>query len=1413
MKKRSFFYAALLLSLQSFTVFSQQTANLKDIYHTFRGEVFEAYLDRADRAESREEWLSVAEYGAEAVIAKWEQEVLLLMGGDFNITLYKAELENRIREELEQRLSEWLVKSFFYKLETPDYSPFFTAISEQNRTYLYEVDPVSGEVKRDGAGDPVFKKGDPSTTEELKQWRGAVEGSIEAVLEEWSTRALSANAELLALIPEGKTEYFTAAFTAHFSLYKTGLRREMDVVFQQEENRFISKRMRDQFSLRKKSEEETAVEVVKELIVRTETEIGEGIYNLMLGLHTAKGDAGAGDVSINADAWQESFKREFEKGLSKWNRAEESLLVERLEWERQAGRDFKEGEKAWALAYGKLQEARRTWEAKIGKILEEGAVQWRGKEEELSTSIERARQELSQAVKDRQGSLSARVENLVDLYTQSVNMMNTAYSSVDFWAKKLKEKSYISEDELNSLKLDSPIYNQITDRMNSRGGEPANIAAELRFWDGVWKQYQGYMHEAEENLSATYGIILSEISIESPPGSGIIRPPVYKEAVEGDTWERVHLDTYQVEVLKARAVEKYWAGQLAIAQRLSDYANDTSSGRMTDAESEKAYEAALAAYAEAKKAYDTAVTALEETGGRLSASKQDIDTLRVELIQKKKEIEEAESMYQSMLDLLKSQNTEYFKDKLKNYYKELLEIYGFKAAGTDRKTLAGVMADYLGAAKKYGLEKNISLTSREVKQLIEGDEGSSQGQKSLQSLHARAEKCRSWTFSKDEWAFKASLEDGLELNRSDYYYSLLAGEWEMWNKAGDMSSEKIVSLIRIETLVASVTTQAELEVEERLGALTFLASKTLSDWTGTFGAITNGTGSGFPSVKAVMDFFEKRKGKAAADYYLALAEGQKRVLNIIAGCLTSSRDLDNLKARVSSSSGSEEEKLAYVFLSARLDQDNIALQAMVNGTGTALEKVIEVLSAISVSDNPGLPENMGVVHELADGYPYLKDFFSGTGFLTLSGSGNEDSRIQMDRLLPLNAWKEKERWKTRLALLDRYAGVAPSLIALREDTCLKELTAFFASKGLTKVSPPDDFSTLSLKNPSDVWKGAKGSSLDEKLYWFAELRQGVDRITAEASPALTSCVEDYIAKLSEYAALEAAAAGASAETLVPSADGRLQAEKEWTETLAKTVQWISGDAGELSKLFSLYGFAKENGGKPESVQAADVEERIVKTAGLKLANKVYSMQAPNTPPENIDEGIWNETLFELLQTYRIESCPEGLKKGIIDQGKAMYLEALLFSGGLKDYDWTRAPENVTTYYRTALFNRFDAGTFFQEGYNGVVAWKHEKADQYKSLSEMIEDRWGETTFDQNGVEGFWIERLYNGFKTSFAFDNIIAAFADRVKSGTFRFSSIDRKLIENFDCDPAALLDFYYADLLKQRLDKGLEQNGFSSGD
>ena len=414
---------------------SAARASSKDFPDSVKGftqHTLEVYFDRADQERSNVDWERVARFGAEAAVSQWERDAAQLYTEPRQVSEARGRLAGWVGDQVEARYESWLTRRFFDQQGSLGADSVVRAIAQANLQYLFTTDQ-SGKIQLDESGDPILR-GSEGLQSDRASWHAQVGAAADAILAAWEQRVDAAFAPELGglLSTESMPRYQEYKIGV-----EAGLRRELERVALQSELSLVSRRLYDQYSLRKRSEAATADAIVEQIVRETRTKTDEGIAAVRMGLSTTPGSVDTSSPSVDMEHWLQSFTSVFESGLSRWDAAEEKFLTSRMEWERDAGTSYAEGEKAWAGAYQRLTSERRTWEGQVDDLLRGGAQRWDDSRSEVAAAIESARNEFQKERDERTSGMQDQVGALVDMYAQSQQVISTAVASGQDLVRKL----------------------------------------------------------------------------------------------------------------------------------------------------------------------------------------------------------------------------------------------------------------------------------------------------------------------------------------------------------------------------------------------------------------------------------------------------------------------------------------------------------------------------------------------------------------------------------------------------------------------------------------------------------------------------------------------------------------------------------------------------------------------------------------------------------------------------------------------------------------------------------------------------------------------------------------------------------------------------------------------------------------
>ncbi len=408
-------------------------ADTKADARTASRDVLEVYLDRAAGARTEADWKTVSDWGLQAAEAAWEKGAAAWNEDPSALAADRQVMTAALSADVTQAWQTWLVDRFYQKVGMDTLTLAQTA-GAADKQWLYQTD-ANGQVVYDAAGNPVVRTktsgGDDAND---TAWKAAMTASRQSLLGVWDQNVQAALPELMSA---GADQAQLSDLASRIgAAYRDQYKRELDALYLQQVSRYASTRLYDQFSLKKKSSDDTAGTIVDQLIRDVKTGTDSGIQAVAASL-SLTGSPVSADSQVNAAQWEASFKQVLDSGLAKWDVAEKSLLAHRADWENRAGASYQSGEASWAAAYAKMTKERTAWQNQLKQILATGQARWDGKQADLSQSIANATSQLDTQIAQEQTSKQQQVSALVDVYAQSQNLVTTAQTSGEYWFNRM----------------------------------------------------------------------------------------------------------------------------------------------------------------------------------------------------------------------------------------------------------------------------------------------------------------------------------------------------------------------------------------------------------------------------------------------------------------------------------------------------------------------------------------------------------------------------------------------------------------------------------------------------------------------------------------------------------------------------------------------------------------------------------------------------------------------------------------------------------------------------------------------------------------------------------------------------------------------------------------------------------------
>ena len=842
------------------------------------------------------------------------------------------------------------------------------------------------------------------------------------------------------------------------------------------------------------------------------------------------------------------------------------------------------------------------------ETLAEGNLLWAEESRELEEAIEKAVAEIDENLANSEASLQAKIDNLVGMLLQSVNMMRTARNSWEYWMDRYDEGGKDSFDS-GGIEYDSDsMLNSLESVKAKLGTTNPKVYDEAHYWAELFGNYRQYALEAQQSLAETYGIVVfNNASLQTAFSGDELTGALVGEDVllDQETWEAIYLDEYQVELLKARAYLQYWQNQQEIAQAVYDYAEDDSSTKETSAETRTALTGAKAAYDDVLAEYTTSLDRLSNISVALENLQSDMETIQEEINGYQQQLAEAREQYNSTITDLEVDNKEYLASRYRDYYLQLLESMGMTADSEENPSSA--LEAYLLSAREYGLEEQISLVSKRVTELLSGSENTNLDESIFNSETASLSELRSRMLTTAAAGFLAGdsteqlfglsasgseinrfnnyLKDSLCLSESDYYYDLLYGYFTRYNDADTDAHERARLLWQMQLAADDIQKENTMKFELRLAEIRLLTSNDYSDWAGLYFDEKSNNPEGL---------IEARESEPLEGLATAINEDlevYQEIIDLYQQNLAAGGELVIYEWGAEPAdelleiTGRQAMQILWDYKSCGTDSETAAEISAAIESLTGLSAWLQSLGALE--DNIAVLEAAVLNPDEEFGQQYLKAYLSGNHNLA-SDLGDMYSVIYSDKI-------EQKAFNTALAgILEENIEYAPSLSAQGNEKSRNKLIDTLKQFGL--INDQEGFIS-----PEAAWESCGFSDAEEVAVYFSELD------TAACALLLPNYLSEvfylYMTELKDYFAVRAASSYSNQLTSdLSSINGQIQSSANSLSRLNAVMARLQRASADSVKLLNITS-ADE---LPEELRQ-EAERRLIETAGFDLASEALCL--------------------------------------------------------------------------------------------------------------------------------------------------------------------------------------------------------------
>ncbi|OQX28999.1 MAG: hypothetical protein B0D92_05860, partial [Spirochaeta sp. LUC14_002_19_P3] len=1344
---------------------------------SFDNALFEKYLDRASAAQDRDKWLRIARAGLDTVLAEWEAAAILVFRDADALAEKKADTLVALEERLSEWMAKWMVRKFSERTFGDGLLEYWTSVNGAASKLAYETD-AGGDFLRDGNGYKARVSDRAAIDADKAVFRRDWEGQAATYLNAWHGGVETAYSELLAQAGDEEKLFLEQYRAGTLDALKKARARELAKMTHLAESAMVHSRLQNIEKPDPNLGLETASEA-RQRVSGIQNKIAGGLERLKNDLETDAQDPNVADGKIDAERWRESFKEELEKGMALWDDAQNAMVKNRAAWEARAGNDLEQGVKDWEQAFKDLEAARVQWLADFDSIKTRGETLWEDEKRELSNALDAAKAEMAENALSREGSMLERVNALVDMLGQSLNMMSTARENFAYWLNKVNPKSTLElEDVPNDLNGMRKLYDkEITEYTHRRDTYNNNIlvrwgiidpmastdkdAEQARYWlEKIYTTYKNYAEDAYKELYNTYNITLfgeSGLDENGIKGTNAVN-------IEDGRWQEFFLDEYQVELLKAQAVANFWKKERDVAQAAADYAEENANlPREEQAdkrrESEMAYDSALTDYNEALADYEEAVKALNAANKALTDNSGKIAEVQEKLSTLKKELETAQQAYQNQILLIELDSVDYFQEQLRDYYAQLLGLDGsYQPQAAERA--ADNLNAYLEAVKNEAGKGFLKSSADIARNLVLGDPEN--GVLSLKALLTRYNTALNWHFDQTDLGaggfradFLSDLKDAWNLSVKDSAYKTIES---FVNQAGTSIDPETQARLRLEihSITAGLLRRYRGELELMLNQLKLLSDENPLTWAG----ISDASSYSSDDIAAKL---EEHNQQARAKFIANRISRDKQTLTEVRDALTqwlnSGKEMKDFSLPKPDDFSDEKAVLGWLYaktyntgtFAAKLDADIKTLEELENAIAgkTDFDSLAEAL-------RPLIQNNA-----LASSYVNNGSVFSFNG-------------RDYGSMFLADEWSTFDQAVKAGQVWDTFGSLSIAGRDMFRQEAIAGLRGMLRDAGLAEESS----GSWQFRNAMTLWDELGFVREDEVLDWLANLRDKLSGFQSTGPEALREELYRWQRQLENYFLVKSRAlSGGLTKADIESGFVKLE---EGQDALKADYEWLEAMNSVSEPLTKL-------------AYALLIDESDTKSETILISTLAGELAASMAPDANLGEDEpWNDAMTHILDVLELddEDNEAGLKlKNYFDRAKVLARERIEGARGIAGND--------AAYEKETLFARMNSLSF--EDLTAVLTGAWTAPGSSASLSP-------EDTLKQN-LQGYKTdERAVLHYLKKAAYER---KTADAVLAG-FALSAAAQTKLDSFIAMLNAMRQYISAkdgDFFHYLIDAGIDEN------
>ena len=640
---------------------------------------------------------------------------------------------------------------------------------------------------------------------------------------------------------------------------------------------------------------------------------------------------------------------------------------------------------------------------------------------------------------------------------------------------------------------------------NARGDD-AEALSQAAYW--VEMVYQKYAAEAEgqnKDLAKSYGLVVFE-GKDIPAGgysSGqTIAGPI--EALDAHGWEAIYLDSYQVELLQARAVSAYWGKELAVAKAVYDYSVDESSSRQTEAETLQGYQSACDGYTAALVAYRGAVADLSAINSALDGKNAAIDAIKTRLGEAKAKLAEAKTRYANLLTLAELDNADYYTGQFRSYYEAISRLRGVASGGVSESA-----AKLASSAATYANESIVKVSSEALERLIHGDATTDAKTEGIIDLKRQYDARASFAVDPAKFSdgtFLSAIGKDLAIATDGPWFTTIKKAYERHGGvAMDVAAAHDFSRF-LETAAATLAAEASGTLEKRMMAVSLLLSGTASDAYAAVAKLTPGAGLA-TSVAEGSTLLEESERTAKRSLLAKRLDVELPALEKLTAEMDAYRDahgdsLDGFSAVAPSSSTEPSENLAWT-LWRILGADGGLEGAAIASYSAECQDTLKAIKTI-MGASMGADERSRALRTLAASDRLAADYLSGKTAFSLDGVDFVIPYLSGEYAVTVALSGAAEEYRS-------YAALSPGLQTAQRTEAVAAFSSWISANGLGSVSGV----VLDLKSPVSLWQSFNPLSAEDAVEKIARVSRGAEAVLAdERLPAyFRQGIESWLSEL------------------------------------------------------------------------------------------------------------------------------------------------------------------------------------------------------------------------------------------------------------------------------------------------------------